>query len=545
MIAQILSYIPDQLTVGLTCKKFHEISCYIKFFRLSLRRNLFTNKKQSESEIGTENQETDIFESMINSQRRINFLSIDFDCNEICDDERLLEVVRHFGNDVKQLELSCIKVKDEFIDFLNLMKNLVKIKLYRLNGVVNIDGCKLKLKKLKGVSTSECPIEVLKMFNVLPPGVLEKVELMWHPSGENYFNNQQPNIEIFKNQQNIKEITAHSYCNNIDFKQLKLISLLYEDFATFKLQQNLKGQNKLKLLSSHSFQNGDLKFICNELKSLEFLHGSFHNILSSEFSELSKLMKLKNLRVSWVVGGFVDDRVNESLFIMQSESLKDLEIKCCKVMELAVAQLGVNCPNLQRLNFDSKASFNVINLIIRNFKNLRCLVFRGGPDEDDRNYYGVENLDNDIYAFSQGLKHRKLRKLSVCGWCNEYETLPKLISCCINLRVFKTTLPLNCEMLQKILTSCSKLEKLCLITEFTLDEPKSLHKISLQMIEVLKKFGSKLVYFYCEFNSFDDEVSPKMVIEEFEPYYTFIEMKGDSHNLFKWEMQKSCIKKKL
>lgn len=541
MIAEIFLYIPDQLTVGLVCKKFHEISCYIKLFKLSLHRYFERNKIESESEQNEmSKQEEEIFESMIISERRINRLCIS--CPYKFDnDKHFMEIVEHFGRDIKQLDMSRVQVNHNFLDFLNLMPNLVKINLNNVNGDVSLNELKLKLNKLKEVQSSECPAEILEVFNALPPGVLEKVELMWYPSEENDFheNHLLSDINLFKNQQNIKEITAHSYLNFINFKQLKLTSLLYEDFSSFRLQEQMQGQNKLTSLSSHSFQDGDLKFICNELKSLVLLNGAFYNISSSEFSEISKLKKLKNLRVSWIAGGFVDDKVNESLFVMQSESLTDLEINCDKVMNSAVAQLGVNCPNLQRFNLETKASFNTLNMIIKNFKNLRCLVFRGGPDEDDRNFYDAEALRNDCYVFRQDLRNRKLRKLNISGWCEDYQDLPKLISCCINLKVFKTTLYISPRMLQKILLSNLKLEKLHLFTEFRFDNPQPHHKVSHKTIEILKKVGKKLHYFYCEFKEFEKGLTEELLIENCKQDYALVEVKKDCYNFLKLELQRS------
>jgi hypothetical protein len=287
----------------------------------------------------------------------------------------------------------------------------------------------------------------------------------------------------------------------------------------------------LKALTAYDLHQGDLKFICNELKSLEFLHGSFGKISSNEFAELSKLKNLKSLHLSWNNGGDASDRVNESLFVMQSDSLTDLEINCGEVMENAVAQLGVNCPNLLRLNFESKASVCFIKVLVRSFRNLRSLVFIDVSEENS------QGANEDPFEVVEAIENKKLIKLSVFSSRPDCQNFPKLLRCCKNLQIFRTSLKLNSKLLQNILIDCKRLEKLYWISGSTTND----NQISNETIATLKKFGGKLTHFYCEFEKFDCETSLEGVKQEMANHFQITEIRKNFRGGFEMELLRSGL----
>lgn len=525
MIAEILIYIPDQLSFGQTCKKFYEISCQNSFFKLS-----FPIFKKGNNLIGQTKNIEEVFKSMMNSKRRIKFLKLGYqnkNCSSIFEEDSAIKVIKHFASDVTILHLNSVIVNNIFIDVLNLMTNLTSLKVTKVKIKRKLKVSKLKLHRLEKIISSECSTEFLEIFNEIPAGVLKKVELLWYTKEEEKIHrNHKKQVNLFKNQQNIKEIVAHSFLNLIDFRQLKLQSLLYEDYSDFNIQDSLKAQSKLKSLTSYSLNPGDLKFICTELKSLEFLNGNFCKILSSEFSHLHKLKNFKNLRVSWNQGGNFYEKINESLFVMCSETLIDLEINCDKVMNSALIQLGTNCPNIRRLTFDADMPISVIDLFIKHFKNLRCLVFQSRCNQ----IYPL-GTDVDQISLTEMYENKTIEKLSIFSSCTNIQILVNLMKKLKNLRNFKTSLNLNPKIVEEILVSCRRLEKLHLLFEHDLAENNQI--ISIDLIEIIKSSGKNLSEFYFEFNQHG--VLPKSVIEEFEHQFMLIQVRTTAHNIFELE----------
>ena len=397
MIAEILFYIPDQLSIGQTCLKFYEISCQNSFFKLCLPTgNDLTNEKE-------------VFESMMSSKRRIKHLKLgcrNKSCNSFLEDVSIIKVIKHFASDVKILHLNSVIINNSFIDILNLMTNLTLLKLYKVSINKKLKVCKLKLHKLEEIISSESSA-----------GVLKKIELLWYTEKDEIHKNNLKQVDLLKNQQNIREIVAHSFLNLIT--KLRLNSLLYEDYLNFNIQDSLKAQNELKSLTSYSLNPGDLKFICAELTSLEFLHGNFCEISSNEFSHFYKLKLLRNLRISWDHGGYVYEKNSESLFVMCSESLTDLEINCDKVMDSALIQVGTNCLNLRRLTFDANMSTNIFKLFVKHFKKLRCLVLQVRSDESDQIN---PETDSDPISPTEKFENKTLENLSVFGSYNDIKS---------------------------------------------------------------------------------------------------------------------------
>lgn len=135
LLESILSYIPNHLELALTCKKFHDISCNIKLFKL---------------EIHDYSEDDEHFESMMNSQRRIDDLEVSAaDLNN----NHLSKLLQHFGKDVKHVKFSSNRLPSNIIELLNLMPKLEKISLHLMKTDGSFFRSNLNLRKLK---TVEC-----------------------------------------------------------------------------------------------------------------------------------------------------------------------------------------------------------------------------------------------------------------------------------------------------------------------------------------------------------------------------------------------------
>lgn len=335
------------------------------------------------------------------------------------------------------------------------------------------------------------------MFNELPPGVLNTADL----KSANYLNESETNSEVklFKNQFNIKEIVGHEkQIRLMDLKSLKLKKLML--FYASTLRGIIDGQIELTEFENKvNIIEGELKLICRELKSLEDLNIVVDEIPSCEFIEITKIKKLTKTTISWYSDEDQRDqeRINESLSFLQSNSLTHLEVNCLdtQLSPLTLVQLGLNCPQLKNLSFELKSSMMCLNSIVQNFKKLENLDFF------------ISYRECGSFTFQEGLMNDSLKKLCIQGPTKEIQDLPKLIGCCKNLKHFATSLRLSDESLKEILLAVPNLDTLRL--EFVRFQVSSDHKVSLRTIEVLKKFGGNLTTFVCEF----DEISAKIGID--------------------------------
>lgn len=481
----------------------------------------------------------EILQSMLRSKRRIEFIRIGAffnDSMKLKVNEKLIKVLKHFGKNVKHVEFYGVQFHRDVAELLNLLPNLEKLTLDYLKDdqIESSEGLELKLPKLKEIVSAHCSRQVLEVFNALPPGVLETLEI----AGQ--FRSELPELplklEIFQNQHNLKVLVIGDYLENINLTRMKLNFFDLQSHLEFP--RNIEGQDEIWYFKTFGiYDPGLLKFICDEMKSLQHLDlGTVNNQLCDEISELSSLKKLKKLKIQL---SCCEKMFNESLTTFTSSSLTDLDLTCYfELAPFAVSQLGKNCPNLNKVKFGSPSKLNVVNDVIESFQNLKELVFSFKDKDHCHGNNEEEQEDVDRYNYQEGLKHAELTKLEIFGWSNEYRDLAKLLGCCKNLKEFATTLPVDAQLLQNILVAQKKLKRLDLQHLYICgcDDTPSNHKVSREFVSALKEFGTNLKFFCCRLKELENEITEESLQLDFGEKFSFVEVKQKQKSI-KWCMR--------
>lgn len=511
IVAKILSYVPDK-TALLTCKRFNDIATNFKFFKLKFHALKF----EASPDITEMLDNDELFDSMMKSNRRVNSLIIKDDREYSCyyamsrsSFRRLSRIIGRFGNNIRELQISNIAVPANIIKILNLMPNLEQIEIFDLdNNDVKLIKGELKLTKLKKLKVSHCRPDILNIFDNLPEGVLQELSLIDSP--QPYNDNPMPEYKkIFTNQHNIKKMTAHDeYIDLIEWNQIKLqeISLsLRRRNSTMDIKKVIKGQDKVENYKSSGYINVSfLNLICSELKSLINLTLEY---VTADLGTpaLSKLRKLKSLSV---VASPCDQSWEQDKFLSftQSSSLETLNVKCTnnRLTELTVNHLGFNFPQLKELKIHAKSSIKIVNVIIQSCTNLKILEV------------SLKSEDGEVpddYTFQEGLAHEKLKSLKFYAPKSDSTDVPKLLGSCKNLEIFETNLVVYEQTLIEILTLQPNLKKLTMFSSYIRKElgPEVTH----ETIRAIKEHGKKLQDFIYKPYKLSDEITEKMLVEEF------------------------------
>lgn len=318
---------------------------------------------------------------MVNSKRRIGKLSIVGQTYVwMYSNESITTLIKHFGRDIKQLELTWGSLPENIIDLLNLMPKLEKILLTKTNAEqkIDVDQNLLQLPKLKRIESSGYDHTIFNIFKRLTPGVLHSADMtVW---GEDEIAS---SFKVFENQHNIQELKVDlRLVNCLNFNQMKLTSLtLSSPYGNMdlcrKLEAIVNAQPGLKVLKFYP-SDGDLKIICNGMKYLEELKFSCDYLrdVPCEFAELLKLKHLRKLTIS-TKSPFPTNAVDENLRFLVNESLRelDLEHNCTAYKQLSeqtVTQLESNLPKLKRLEL-SHSTIDIMNSIMLHYARLKKL----------------------------------------------------------------------------------------------------------------------------------------------------------------------------
>lgn len=388
MLIEVFSYIPDHLAISAVCKKFYEISCVIKAFRLRLI-SMVDNEVDNLSEnislsiynravYGVINQlnNVEVFDSMMNSNRKIKCLEISANFNynnsnmkfSNLQNKHLVQVLQKFGDGIVELQMAGVEVSQNLFKFLDLMPNLEKIVFFMVTARPNVKISELQLIKLSDITCVSCCQHVFRIFDQLPPSVLHKIKI-----GQREHINHET-TKLFKNQISIKEVeVSENLVNLVDWKQLKLTSLHLHPLK-FSMARIIENQNELTSLTATINQN-ELKYLCNSFMLLEKLEISVSETYAVEFSEISNLKNLKKFHVTFSIGN--NRTVNDSLKLLQTETLTSFDLKCnrVKVLPTTISQLGINCPNIRNFKVNSNSSPNLTINIFESFQKLEGLNF--------------------------------------------------------------------------------------------------------------------------------------------------------------------------
>lgn len=493
MLAEILCHLNNHHSVSLTCKRFYEISCDTKFFRLIIRSNEKGNFEENLCKT---------VELMMKSERRFNEIEVladNFDSLKSIHIDYLTKVIETFGNDIKKLSISLMELPLNFIDWLNLMPKLESI---HMNGLKIKEKSELEiiLSKLKSIYLFRCPENVIELFESLTPGVLEKIQIYRVPF---LYNATQ---ELLGSQTNLKEISTDTkIIDRIKVQKMKLKFLELFGSETFNLDGVVNGQNEIETLQVYAaIFPTNLKLICDDLKSLKHIKICASKVPSHEFAEVLRLCCLKKAEISWESWESSElTTPNESLVIMKSNNLTDLTITCSekKLTTSTFAELGKNCPRLKSLKISSfQLSLDDFGLILQSFSSLEML--------------------NVIVTFTNhspqaNLIHNHLKELIVrrpeSDTVNlECSNLLKLTACCKILEFLDVDFSLSDQTLQKLLVSSRKLKILVFNTL----------KVTRSLISTIKTFGNNLNKFTCNACDIEEGMTLRIIEQELKDHFT-------------------------
>jgi hypothetical protein len=496
VLFEILCYVPNQLIVGQTCRKFFDISCELKTYALKLK---------------TDELSENIFNVLMNSNKKIHKLMLtttDYRNSRIDSNiEKISKVIEHFASDVQELYLRDIVMTMEVFSLFNLMPNIQKLTLYFVHFEdllvpedFSLNMFKLKELEIDGNISSKIGFKVLDR---LPDNVLHKITL----DSLSQFKNG----KFFENQQNIKEIVADDdNYELLNFRRYKLLSIVFPYFHQ-SLEEIVNGQDELTLFSSgviggDGIPADDLRLICQELISLQELSIYLsRSIPISCFQEFSKLKKLK--KASLMFCNCID--INEKLSLIQVESLQELYFYFeMPLLEATLIQLSLNCRRLRTLRLTTNDSLNLINKILLHFPQLEILSFFEVSSRRRR----AKNLPIDKFVFTFNSQHLNLKHLHIGNYTssqNCHEMLPVLVNCCKSLEEFSTEMKLDLETLQEILQTRPNLKSICFTTN---------SENNLKLIAIIKNFGKNLenLHFYGK-----DVTTMDKMIEEFKDQFSF------------------------
>jgi hypothetical protein len=496
VLRMILSYVPNQLSMGQTCRKFYDLSCSLEGYSLIIETKILEG--DSKKKFAEFLEDPSIFDSIVKSKRRIEKLelkSLNLDPSNI---RKLQAIIENIGARIKQLTVGYCRLSMAEIALLNLMPQLEHIELgsVRLKNLSSVRNFQLNLFELKTIEICDCSEKVLEVFDQLPDDVLEEVEL-------SDIKTKSPR-KHFANQRKLKSLNVMS-CLYIplEIEHLNLEELLIFEVGQ-ELKPMLKKQESLKTLNLYmNVLQSDFNFICNHLPSLE----SFELLSIKDINDLSELADLKQLKTFEV--RLIDEPVLRTIKNSSVETLKinlivrtDDVLRMENLNEATVKALSTDCPNVIELSIDSRNDDDAINWCLQNFPHTR-------------------------YTFPCGLKHLTLKKLEVIRFHRSLD-LMFLFNCLKNLEVFKTDQEIDWQDLQMIL-SAKKLKALCL---------GKIPVVNKKFVGTLKKYEENLESFHvhhCYEVDINVDLSPEVLREEFKDQFPVFSLRPSK----KWLMKKS------
>lgn len=489
----------------MVCKKFNEIATPTRFYGLELCSD-----------------DEDFFESIMKSKRRVKRLSISSNKFQPSGLDRLTQVIKNVGKDVKILKVYHIVLPRNFVELLNLMPNLEKITFFEVRESEKffVMG-NLELRELKKVRILSCQPKIFVFFNYLPPGVLKK--LCFTRSDDDFDSSD----KFFMNQNNIREIKADEVlakCFEWSKVKLKEIVLTGKEFPNHVMEKVLMGQDELETATIfNKISEFSFNLICNELKSLVALTIFDIPKAIDRRPNFSNLHNLKFLELTLSSTSEISDKYfNSFLSSLRNKSLENLRLKFeaysmgIHLTVLTMTQVGLNLPLIKNLFIDSQSPIDSINAIIKNCENLEDLEWR--------------SHNSEIYTFEKGLRHEKLKKLQIKAYrvVDDKNDLPKLIGCCVKLKYVYFCFTMHEKFLSEAFRLQQNLKTLLVSCD---DWDEQAVKLTLGTIKTIKENGKRLEEFFVFPCVFEDEITSEIVAEEFKDQFKIIKIWDD-----KWEM---------
>jgi hypothetical protein len=452
ILRNILSYIPEQLVIGQTCKKFYEISCNLSDYSLEL---LAEPHEFSSGTTFQEIEDEETFKSIINTSRRISRLCLSFDHNPV-HYPRLMQIVEKLAVHLTTLDISGYNFDMQNIMLFNCLPNLEflcldSLKCSRLSLPPNFH---FDLPKLEVLNVTNCSESVFKALKYLPDNVLTQVFI------QNVKTNS--NSRFLENQSNIKSIRLSGF----DTKYLPLEHLQMTTMKIDRIDSQtrfvLRSQTSLTELELDMVKQHDFNFICSNLVSLRSLSiGCEESNDEMDFSLISNLKSLEKFSVFSFYG-------DVNLQSIMSQTVRELKINVYH-NTVNIQALSINCPNVRKAtiypsdNGDSNKVFN------------DWLIF--GKLEI---FNAHVNLTKN-YKFVSELNLKNLKSLFLGSFEKSFD-LVILFENCVNLEVFSTEKNIDWKILKCILEA-PKLRALCL---------RSTPLVDTMFLETMKKNGRNL-----------------------------------------------------
>ena len=397
ILFNILSYIPEQINVGQTCKKLYEISCKITKCQLNIELPDFA--------------ETFDQATFYNSKRRVTSLKIHcktyHSLEEIYD--LLTWVLNRYGDGIEVLELKNVSFNLKTVCIFNYLPNINKLTMNNVSSKENLIFFRMMLPKLKTIFMKSCSYVIMLVVNSLPDDVLHEIHLAQ--------NSATINGDHFRNQRNVKIVSTTDF--NTDallFRNMKLKSLTLSR-VNF-IEDVLTGQDELTFLKlCKSPTQNEINIIARELVALQVLViAELQNHL-----DLLVLQNLKNLRELKF-----DDRnsvadlrlvIHNTVQVLHADASIDFFSSNSNFIQEVLSK---NCPNLHTIFFTSNMPTTLINKILLGYPNLKRLTVK--PD----NPYEAEiDTLHDLQHFD----HLHLKELNIGNIKNTYKQLGKIVSC--------------------------------------------------------------------------------------------------------------------
>jgi hypothetical protein len=341
----ILVQVSDPFLVAEVCKRFYEISCRMKAFKMKI-------------DASTMLADLDKYESVVNSSRKIESIRI---YQGVSGAKRkfhskiMKKILENFKADVKELEILNYFLNLEGLQLLSLMSLLQKLSLNGITaGKMKLpQSFRLRLPNLREFDISACDSTVLGFFDRLDDNILRKLTLNYIPgSSEN---------KHFGNQRSIVDLkTSENAVDLLDLQQLKLkkvdVTLDKQTLGMFDGQDEII---EMKISYFYfGYYIGEPTFDCDfaKFKSLEVLDVSrFGDDITINLTSIDKLPNLRKLKVN-------------RLTPIKSFSLQELAFDDVPPENL-LDQIAANCPNLRVL----ETYYIDVGLILLHFHRLESL----------------------------------------------------------------------------------------------------------------------------------------------------------------------------
>ena len=428
VLREILSYVPNQLVVGVVCRKFYEISCSLKAYRLYLGNDSVYNGRYF-----VRVDDVECCKSIMRSHRKIESLHFtsNRETNIQNDDwQRLLKIIAVIGLNIPKFIISSRSIGKKELLLINLMPNLEKLEITSVYEKPDIPkNFQFQLSNLRELTVRYSSADVFELFERLPDNVLRKLTLK---------NINKNTRKYFGNQQALEEISSPS----IDFLDLS------------------EPRSTTLTLSTGFEYSEEVDHVCRCFKNLESLN------LTHEVSiDLNNLKALKNLRKIAFAYGYED--------IQLSETLESASLESFAIQELSMEGLhhvSVSCPNISELKLsyyrDQVFSADKVLRFLPRLERLYC--------------------NSKIFEKAQKYEHKNLKSLTiyVYGYDDKkywnFNNLLNFIRGCTNLELFSINMALKATELKRLLMCRPNLKSLCV------------GKCSKEIFKIVKNHGNNL-----------------------------------------------------